>query len=189
MPLEIYWQVGIGRQRKRGSSVRVLGVDPGIATCGYGIVRQDRGRATLMEAGAIQPPGRGAARLVVLHDAICRLIETFELDAAAVELLYHNRNVKTAADVGQARGVILLALERAGLEIAEYTPTQMKLAITGDGRADKRQVQRLVAMRLGLEKPPTPDDAADAVGLCLCYLHSAGLRQTVAAAQAGRRAP
>lgn len=160
--------------------MRILGIDPGIATCGYGVIETVRGECRLVVAGAIRPAERGAARLQELYDEIRALLGTHHPSAAAVELLYHNRNVKTAADVGQARGVAMLALVQAGLDIAEYTPTQMKLAITGNGGADKGQVQRLVAMRLRLDDPPEPDDAADALGLCLCYAQGAGFRKRVA---------
>ncbi len=162
--------------------MRVLGIDPGIATCGYGVIEAADGEWRLVVAGAIRPTQRGAARLQELYKAMRAILAAHRPNAAAVELLYHNRNVKTAADVGQARGVAMLALVQAGIDIAEYTPTQMKLAITGNGAADKGQVQRLVAMRLRLAYPPQPDDAADALGLCLCYVQAIGLRQRVAQA-------
>ncbi len=165
--------------------LRVLGIDPGIATCGYGLIDAEdggRGRPQVLVYGALRPRMTGdAARLCVLYAEICRLIDAHRPDAAAVERLYHTRNVSTAASVGLARGVILLALAHAGLPFGEYTPTEVKLAVAGYGGADKRQMQTMVAAQLGLADPPRPDDAADALGLCLCHLCGEGLRVRLAA--------
>lgn len=169
--------------------MRVLGIDPGIATCGYGVVDQPgAGReAVLVACGALRPPGAGSARLVALFEGIRQLIVAYGPEASAVERLYHNRNVRTAADVGQARGVILLALAQAQVAVAEYTPTEVKLSVAGFGGAGKAQVKAMVAARLHLTSPPRPDDAADALGLCLCHLQGEGLRRTVLAAESRAR--
>jgi len=182
-----------GSGQGEAAPLRVLGIDPGIATCGYGLIEApDGGRArpAVVEFGAVRPRGPGdPARLADLYAAVCRLLDTYRPDTAAVERLYHNRNVSTAAAVGQARGVILLALARAGLPIGEYTPTEVKLAVAGYGGADKRQMQAMVAVQLGLAEPPRPDDAADALGLCLCHLLGQGLQARLASAGYRQDAP
>ena len=168
--------------------LRVLGIDPGIATCGYAIVDQRPGsqRPVAVAFGAIRPRGPGdLKRLVELHQVVTRLIGEHGPAAAVVERLYHNRNVRTAAAVGQARGVVLLALAQAGLVVDEATPTEMKLVVAGYGAADKRQVGAMVAAQFGLSRPPAPDDAADALGLCLWWLQGQGLRARLAAATGG----
>ena len=168
--------------------LRVLGIDPGIATCGFAVVDQGPGarRAAAVVFGAIRPHGPGdLKRLVELHRVIGQMIAEHGPGAAVVERLYHNRNVRTAAAVGQARGVILLALAQAGVPVDEATPTEMKLAVAGYGGADKRQVGAMVAAQFGLPCPPTPDDAADALGLCLWWLQGRGLRARLAAGTQG----
>lgn len=126
-------------------------------------------------------------RLCYLYDHLVALLAAHQPQAAAVERVYHNRNVSTAASVGQARGVALLALAQAGLTVTEYTPTEMKLAVAGYGGADKRQIQTMVAAQLAMPAPPTPDDAADALGLCLCHLAGEGLRGRLRASAEGIR--
>jgi len=179
--------------RRQGvRALLVIGIDPGIRVCGYGLVEAAHpgARPAALAWGALRVPGEGAQRLAALHAALAALLAEHRPVAAAVERLYHTRNVSSALAVGQARGVALLACAAAGLAIAEYTPTEMKLAVTGHGRADKGQVRRMVAAQLGLRSLPSPDDAADALGLCLCHLAGQGLRARVAAADAaGGRAP
>jgi len=160
----------------------VLGIDPGLAVCGYGVLEaEDPPMAPrLVACGAIRPRGRGPARLAALYEAVRGLVQEHAPGVAAVERIYHNRNVRTAGAVAEARGVVLLALVQAGLPVAEYTPTEVKLAVTGFGAAQKGQVQTLVAARLGLEAPPRPDDAADAVAVALCHLQGEALRSRLA---------
>ncbi len=165
--------------------LRVLGIDPGIATCGFAVVERRLGghRPAAVVFGAIRPRGPGdLKRLLELHQAVTRLVVEHRPEAAVVERLYHNRNVSTAAAVGQARGVVLLALAQVGLDVAEAAPTEMKLAVAGYGGADKRQVGAMVAAQFGLSRPPAPDDAADALGLCLWWLQGRALRARLAAA-------
>lgn len=159
--------------------MRVLGLDPGISTFGYGVAERgaNAARATMLAMGVLRPRGDDPARLRQLYHGLGDLIATFRPDRAAVERVFHTRNVSTAASVGQARGVALLACAEAGVPVSEYTPTQMKLAVAGYGGADKRQVQTMVAVQLGLDGPPKPDDAADALGLCLCCLWGQGLEE------------
>jgi len=175
--MEEYWQW-------RVPGVRVLGIDPGIATCGYGVVEGSASQARLLDCGTIRPAGAGHERLAPLYAALRELLARWAPEVAAVELLYHNRNVRTAAEVGQARGVILLALVESGVEVVEYTPTAVKLAVAGTGGANKAQLQRLVQVHLRLSEPLPSDHAADAVGMALCHLMTCGLRGRVDAARA-----
>jgi crossover junction endodeoxyribonuclease RuvC len=159
-----------------------LGIDPGTATTGFGLVREEHDEYVLVDCGVIltsadEPMPR---RLLRLHSQLSGLIVTCQPDAVAVEELFFNKNVRTAIAVGQARGVILLAAAQAGVTAYEYTPLQVKQAVVGYGRAEKRQVQEMVRLLLGLEAPPQPDDAADAVAVALCHLQSARIYQRLA---------
>lgn len=156
-----------------------LGIDPGTARTGYGLVREsDRG----MEAvayGVFTTPADWPLprRMQSLHRQLQELIALHEPSTAAVEKLFFQKNVRTAMSVGQARGVILLALAEAGLEVGEYSPREVKLAVTGYGAAEKRQIQEMVRSLLGLPQRPEPDDAADALAIAICHLHSSHLQQ------------
>lgn len=168
--------------------MRVLGLDPGISTFGYGVAERAAGapRATMLAMGVLRPTGDDPSRLRQLFHGLADLIGTFRPERAAVERVFHTRNVSTAASVGQARGVALLACAEAGVAVSEYTPTEMKLAVAGYGGADKRQVQTMVAVQLGLDGPPKPDDAADALGLCLCCLWGHALDERMRRGEVGR---
>lgn len=177
---------GPGRTAPAGREclcVRVMGIDPGMAILGYGVADQQVGRRPaavtfgVVRAGGLAPE----QQLLRLHDALRTLLATHRPEIVAVERLYFSRNVQTAIGVGQARGVALLAAAEAGLPIREYTPTEVKLATCGYGGADKRQMQAMVAALCGLDAPPRPDDAADALAIALCCLQSEPLRQRVAA--------
>ena len=153
-----------------------LGIDPGTATTGYGLVRLERdGSLLAVKHGVITTPKNTAAaeRLAMLYDQLRALLQEHKPDTAGVEKLFFQRNVKTAIAVGQARGVILLALAQAGLEIFEYAPNEIKQGVVGYGSADKRQVQEMVRVLLTLDDIPRPDDAADALAVAICHLHSA----------------
>jgi len=162
--------------------VRVLGIDPGLAITGYAVIDETGSDLQLITTGVIRTPANTPApeRLRMIHQELSDLISEHQPDASGVEELFFSRNVKTAMSVGQARGVILLTLANAGLSIAEYTPMQVKEAITGYGNADKRQVQEMVRMLLNLSDVPRPDDAADAVAVAICYLHRARLDNLLA---------
>ena len=165
----------------------VLGIDPGTAITGYGLVREDDEGLALVECGVITTPAGHSlpARLQVIYQRLADLIREHQPEAAAVEELFFSRNARTALTVGHARGVVLLALADAGLPIYEYKPLQVKQAIAGFGGADKQQVQEMVRMLLNLEQVPRPDDAADAVAVAVCHIHSA--RMAALIAEAGRR--
>jgi len=152
----------------------VLGLDPGTAITGYGIVRFDGEVLATVSYGVISTPANDPLphRLQRLYRELTRLIDTYHPTDSSVEELFFARNARTALSVGHARGVILLALTEAGLPIYEYTPLQVKQAITGYGRANKGQVQQMVRLLLGLEMIPHPDDAADALAVAICHAHS-----------------
>lgn len=152
-----------------------MGVDPGTATTGFGVVDVEHGRLTFVDAGVITTPPTTDMpnRLVTLHVELAQLIAEHQPDAAAVEQLFFATNVTTAISVGQARGVILLALAEAGLIAAEYTPMQIKQAVSGYGGARKPQIQEMVKTLLKLPAIPKPDDAADALAIAITHAHTA----------------
>ena len=153
----------------------VLGIDPGTATTGYGFVRQARDSSLVSVAhGVITTPAKMPMpdRLVKLYNELKQLIDLHQPESSAVEMLFFQSNVKTAISVGQARGVVLLALAQAGLPIGEYTPNEIKQAVTGYGSADKHQMQEMTKMLLGLAQRPRPDDAADALAVAITHIHS-----------------
>ena len=156
----------------------VLGVDPGTAITGYGLVRGEGGDLRLVDYGAITTSSDESQpqRLQKIYRQLTALIQERQPAAAAVEKLFFSRNVRTALSVGQARGVALLALSNANLEIYEYTPLEVKQAVVGYGRATKEQVQEMVKTLLGLDSAPQPDDAADAIAVAICHIHSARMR-------------
>jgi crossover junction endodeoxyribonuclease RuvC len=157
--------------------MRVLGIDPGTATTGYGVVEEVNGDLKPLVFGVIRTPADQPlpVRLQLIYQALKELAAEWVPTAAAVEELFFSRNVRTAMSVGQARGVTLLALADIGLDVAEYTPLAIKQAVTGYGNADKAQVQEMVRLLLGLAEAPRPDDAADALAVAICHLHSARL--------------
>ncbi len=158
----------------------VLGIDPGIGTTGYGVVGQDaQGEVVLIAYGAIatEPGQPMPERLRRLHTEVTNLLRQHQPESMAVEQLFFGRNVTTAISVGQARGVVLLAAAQAGLPVYEYKPAEVKQALSGYGNADKRQMQEMVKLMLHLDHIPRPDDAADAVAIAVCHLHSQKLRK------------
>ena len=157
----------------------VIGIDPGTATTGYGLVRENHdGSLEVGDYGVIQTPADMTMpeRLLQLHQELRGIISLHRPDSGAVEKLFFQRNVRTAISVGQARGVALLALAETRIPISEYTPMEIKQAVAGYGGADKNQVQQMVRALLNLEEIPRPDDAADALAVAICHLHSAQMR-------------
>ena len=150
----------------------VLGIDPGLATTGYGLVAGDEQTLRPVAYGVVRTPPHvpTADRLAVLYDELQRIVAEFSPDQAAVEELFFATNARTAITVSQARGVVLLALAKCGLCAAEYTPLEVKQSTTGYGQADKPQVQEMVRLLLGLREIPRPDDAADALAIAICHL-------------------
>lgn len=156
-------------------SVRTtLGIDPGTARLGYGII-QGRISPVLVDAGVIEtwPDQDMPKRLVTLHRSVEELIKEFRPDVLAIEKLFFSRNVTTALSVGQARGVVLLAAAQAHVAVSEYSPSEIKHAIAGYGKADKNQMQEMVRMILNLPTVPQPDDAADALAVAICHAQTA----------------
>jgi crossover junction endodeoxyribonuclease RuvC len=163
----------------------VLGIDPGTATTGYGLVTETLdGNLKAIDYGVILTPAEMPMpeRLLILHRRLNEIILLHQPDNGAVEKLFFQRNVTTALSVGQARGIVLLSLAEAGKPVAEYTPMQVKQAICGYGGADKHQVQEMVRALLGLKDIPRPDDAADALAIAICHLNSSAFNDKVAAA-------
>ena len=157
----------------------VIGIDPGTAITGYGLVREgEDGSLALVDYGAIVTPSDQAMnlRLLELYRRLKELLLLHRPDSGAVEKLFFARNVRTALAVGQARGVVLLALAETKVPLGEYTPLEVKQAVAGYGKADKNQVQQMVRALLELAEVPSPDDAADALAIAICHLHSARLR-------------
>jgi crossover junction endodeoxyribonuclease RuvC len=162
--------------------VTVLGIDPGTAITGYGLVREEEAGLVLVDYGVITTPAGQplAERLQMIYRGLQRVVAECQPQIAAVEELFFSRNARTALSVGHARGVTLLALADAGLPIHEYKPLEIKQAVAGYGGADKRQVQEMVRMLLDLNQVPRPDDAADAVAVAICHIHSARMASLVA---------
>ncbi|HEY7836489.1 MAG TPA: crossover junction endodeoxyribonuclease RuvC [Solirubrobacteraceae bacterium] len=162
----------------------VLGIDPGLANTGYGVVAQRGGRPVALDGGVIEtsPALAPERRLAEIHAGVEALIEEHAPDAVALEELYFGQNARSAFAVGQARGVVMLAAGRRGLPCEGYTPQQVKSAVCGSGAAGKDQVTQMVAVLLALPEPPRPDHAADALAVAICHLNRAPL----AAAMAGQ---
>ena len=155
----------------------ILGIDPGMAIVGYGVVEEKNNVLKPIDYGAITTPStmETPQRLVAIYDAIQELIARFEPDEVAIEELFFNKNVKTALTVGHARGVAVLAAAKTGLNLYEYTPLQVKQSVVGYGRAEKAQVQQMVKVLLNLKDIPKPDDAADALAVAICHIHCADM--------------
>ena len=154
----------------------ILGIDPGYAIVGYGAVRYECNQFKPIEYGAVTTPAgmEFTSRLEMIYDGITDILSRLKPDAMSVEKLFFNTNTTTAIDVAEARGVILLAGKKACVPVFEYTPLQVKQAVTGYGKADKKQVMEMTKMLLKLEKVPKPDDTADALAMAICHAHSAG---------------
>lgn len=151
--------------------MRIIGIDPGTGILGFGVIDVDGNKFTLVDAGVIRTPVKedDAVRLHTIFDELSEIIKQTQPHMMSVEKLFFARNVTTAMTVAQARGVVLLCAKQAGIDIHEYTPMQIKQAITGYGRADKKQIQEMVKLQLGLTAIPKPDDAADALAAALTH--------------------
>jgi crossover junction endodeoxyribonuclease RuvC len=173
--------------------VRIFGIDPGSERTGYGCVDTDGRRHRLIICGALSAPAHTSFpdRLHVMHAGLTLLIAEHRPDCIAIENIFHARNVRSALRLGHARGVALLAAAAAGVPIVEYTPAEIKRAVVGFGRAEKHQVGQMVKLLLGLEAAPTPHDAADALAVAICHLHSANgaIAEAVGRSSRTRRSP
>lgn len=161
--------------------MRILGIDPGLAIVGFGFVDKEGSRLTPVQYGCIQTEAHTPEpeRLLHVYEGMVQLIERYKPEAVAIEKLYFSRNVTTALPVAQARGVIVLAAVQSGLPVAEYTPMQVKQAVVGYGKAEKKQVQEMVKMFLRLSAVPKPDDVADALAVAVCHAHSYTLNSKI----------
>ena len=154
--------------------MRILGIDPGYATTGFGLIEADRGSYKLLQYGVVTTPKDlpFQDRLVILYDDMMELLEATKPDAAAVEELFWGHNITTGIGVSHGRGVIMLAIAKSNVPYFEYTPMQVKQAVVGYGKAEKKQVIFMVSRMLGMKSPPKPDDAADALALAICHARS-----------------
>lgn len=153
----------------------ILGIDPGVATIGFGLIRAERGKNTLLQYGVITtPPGIPLSeRLLQISNDMEQLIETFRPDEMAVEELFFSKNITTGIAVAHGRGVILLAAEKLGIPVFEYTPMQVKQSVVGYGKAEKKQVMLMTQRLLNMREIPKPDDAADALAIAICHSRAA----------------
>ena len=161
-----------------------MGIDPGMARTGYGLVRQIRGgELELVDFGVIETQAgeEASERLLTLEAGIERVLQVHRPESSGVERLFFERNVSTAMSVGQARGVVLLTLARHQLPVTEYSPVEIKQAVAGYGAADKRQMQTMVQTLLRMDELPRPDDAADALAVAICHAHMSRIRQRMQA--------
>jgi crossover junction endodeoxyribonuclease RuvC len=154
--------------------VKIFGIDPGSERTGYGCVEADGSRHRLIACGAITVPHTDAfpQRLARIHRELAALLARYQPDCVAIESLFHAANARSALKLGHARGVAMLAAVQAGCPVAEYTPAEVKRAVVGYGRAEKTQVQQMIKLLLGLARVPSPHDAADALAVAICHLHS-----------------
>lgn len=161
--------------------MRILGIDPGYAIMGWGVVDYIGNRLTPVAYGSLETEAHTPAedRLLALYEGLIEIIEKYQPEEASIEELFFNNNAKTAIIVGEARGIALLACRQNNLAISEYTPLQIKQSLVGYGRADKKQVQQMVKTILNLEKVPKPDDTADALAASICHAHSSGSRMRI----------
>ncbi len=152
----------------------ILGIDPGLAIVGWGVIEYSGSKFTTLGYGSIETPAHTPTedRLALIHKGLAQIIETYHPEQMAVEELFFNTNITTGIRVAEARGVILMCAKELGVKIFEYTPLQVKQAVVGYGRAEKKQVITMVTALLGLSKPPKPDDTADALAIAVCHAHS-----------------
>src|SRR5262249_31029491 len=170
----------------------IFGIDPGSERTGYGCIESDGRRHRLLVSGALSAPADAPfpARLRAIHSGLSRLLLEQHPDCVAIENIFHARNVRSALRLGHARGVALLAASHLGVPIAEYTPAEIKRAVVGFGRAEKPQVGQMVKLLLGLDAAPSPHDAADAIPVAICHIHSStGPVAHAARAMPARRTP
>jgi crossover junction endodeoxyribonuclease RuvC len=154
--------------------VKIFGIDPGSERTGYGCIDTDGSRHRLVICGAISSPATATfpEKLLAIHSRLTTLLAECRPDAVAIENLFHATNVRSALKLGHARGVAMLAAVEAGVDVAEYTPAEIKRAVVGYGRAEKTQVQQMIKLLLGLADVPSPHDAADALAVAICHVHS-----------------
>jgi len=158
----------------KGDSVIIMGIDPGLAIMGYGVIESSNNKMKVLDWGVVTTPSDmdTPQRLLHIFNSVDKLIQQYSPEALAYEELFFNKNVKTALIIGHARGAAVVAGARQAIDLFEYTPLQVKQAVVGYGRADKNQVQSMVKLLLNLKEIPKPDDAADALAVAICHIHS-----------------
>lgn len=156
----------------------ILGIDPGLAIVGWGVIEYSGSRFKVLGYGSVETPAHTSTeeRLLRINEGIAELINTYHPDVMAVEELFFNTNITTGIRVAEARGVIIMRAHSLGVKLAEYTPLQVKQAVVGYGRAEKKQVISMVTRLLNLDAPPKPDDTADALAIAVCHAHCGGSR-------------
>lgn len=161
--------------------MRIIGIDPGMAITGYGIVEENNNGIKVVDYGCIKTDSglQISERIKIIYNNLKDIILKFKPEKAVIEKLYFNKNVKTAITVGEARGAAILAAANFGIEVIEYTPLEVKQAVTGYGRADKKQIQQMVKIMLNLKSIPKPDDTADALAVAICHLNSYRLHKKI----------
>lgn len=154
----------------------ILGIDPGYAIVGYGVIKYENSHFVTLDYGAVTTAAKTkfSTRLELIYDGVSEIANKWKPQAMSLEELFFNSNTKTAIDVAQARGVIMLAAVKSGVPVFEYTPLQVKQAVVGYGRAEKKQVMEMTRLLLGLKTVPKPDDTADALAMAICHAHSSG---------------
>ena len=158
--------------------MKIFGIDPGSERTGYGCIETDGSRHRIVLCGAIKTPAVAdfPAKLLTIHSRLAMLLAECRPDCVAIENLFHANNVRSALRLGHARGVAMLAAVEAGCPVVEYTPAEIKRAVVGYGRAEKHQMQMMIKLLLGLDRPPSPHDAADALAVAICHVHSVPVR-------------
>lgn len=158
--------------------MRIIGIDPGIAITGWGVVEGEGQTLEMIANGVVTTPAKTPLpdRLQTIYQELTEIITQWQPESSAIEELFFSKNAKTALAVGHGRGVAMLALVNGGVSITEYKPLEVKQAVTGHGGSDKRQIQQMVKLLLNLDEIPRPDDAADALAVAICHVHSARLR-------------
>ena len=154
--------------------MRILGIDPGLAIVGWGVIDYEKSKFRTVAYGALRTPAGICTeeRLRLIYEGMCALLKKYQPDAVAIEELFFTNNITTGIRVAEARGVLLLAARQAGVQIQEYSPPQVKQAVVGYGKAEKKQVMSMVTVLLGLKEIPKPDDTADALAIAICHAHS-----------------
>jgi crossover junction endodeoxyribonuclease RuvC len=169
--------------------MKVIGIDPGSETLGWGVIEGEGQKYVLVEFGTIKssPRERFSKRLLKIADGVEKLIAEYQPDVLSIEEAFYAVNVNVALKLGQVRGAVLVVAERAGLEIGEYAPRLIKQTVVGYGNAEKHQMQEMVRLLLKLKKAPEPHDASDALAIAICHFHHAGMQDKIRQATAGKR--
>lgn len=171
--------LGLNEEKKMTQEEIILGIDPGTRITGYALLKQNDKKISVLDYGAIRPPTQAALskRYLIIYDSITSLIESFSPTAVVIESQFVHKNAQSAMKIGMAKAMALLAAEKRGISLFEYTPKKAKQAVVGNGNASKEQIQKMMQLLLNLPSQPQPQDAADALALCYCHLNSLATRR------------